>query len=165
MKTALIAAIAQNNVIGKDNQLLWRLSEDMKLFRKLTTGHSIIMGRKTFESIGSKPLPNRTNIVVSRQLDYETEECLTATSLAEAIQMADERGEEEVFIIGGGEIYRLGLYVADILYISHVHAQPEGDTYFPVIDHQVWELKEKQLFFKNEKNEYDFDFCVYMKRK
>lgn len=164
MKIALIAAIAENNVIGKDNQLLWKLSADMKLFRTYTTGHHVIMGRKTFDSLG-KPLPNRTNIIVTRQMDYMVEGAETCNSLAEAIDIAEDGQETEAFVIGGAEIYRLAMYMADVLYISHVHASPEGDAFFPIIDPTVWELKEKTHYAKDEKNQYDFDFCVYHRIK
>ena len=164
MIVSLIAAIAKNGAIGKDNKLLWRLSADMKIFKSLTTGHHIIMGRKTFESMGSKPLPNRTNIVISRNLDFEPEGCMGASSLAEAFQIASDQADEEAFVIGGGEIYRLAIHKADVLYITHVHADIEGDTYFPSIDQEIWEVAEKQSFKKDEKNEYDFDFCVYQRK-
>lgn len=161
----MIAAVAENNVIGKDNQLLWKLSADMKLFRTYTTGHPVIMGRKTFESLGNKPLPNRTNVIVTRQMDYMAEGAETCNSLAEAIDIAEEVEEKEAFIIGGAEIYRLGMYMADTLYISRVHASPEGDAFFPAIDPSIWQLKEKIAYKQDEKNQYDFDFCVYEKMK
>lgn len=164
MIVSLIAAVAKNGAIGKDNKLLWKLSADMKIFKSLTTGHHIIMGRKTFESMRSKPLPNRTNIVVSRLLDYDPEGCIAAGSLAEALQIANENGDDEAFVIGGGEIYKLAIHKADVLYITHVHSNVEGDTYFPPIDLTIWELSEKQPFKKDEKNEYDFDFCVYQRK-
>jgi len=164
MKIAMIAAVAENHVIGKDNQLLWKLSADMKLFRTYTTGHHVIMGRKTFDSLG-KPLPNRSNVIVTRQMDYMVEGAAPCTSLAEAIDIAEDGEETEVFIIGGAEIYRLGMYMADTLYISHVHASFEGDAFFPQIDPSIWELKDKTAYQKDEKNQYDFDFCVYQKKQ
>ena len=164
MKVSIIAAISENYAIGKNNQLLWKLSADMQLFKRLTTGHHVIMGRKTFDSMGARPLPNRTNVIISRHLDYHVENCEAAISLAEALSIANQNGEEEAFIIGGGEIYRLGMYLADVLYITHVHAHLEGDTFFPAIDFDVWELAEKESFQQDEKNQYNFDFCVY-KRK
>ena len=161
MIVSIIAAISENNAIGKDNKLLWKLSSDMKIFRTLTTGHHVIMGRKTFDSMGAKPLPNRTNVIISRNLDYEIENCETAISLAEALSLASQNGDKEAFIIGGGEIYKLGLYVADILYITHVHTNIEGDTFFPIIDQIIWELQTKESHLSDEKNEFNFDFCVY----
>ncbi len=161
MKILLIAAISENHIIGKDNKLLWKISADMKLFKSFTTGHHIIMGRKTFESFDFKPLPNRPNIVISRDPNYKKDGCTTCTSYEEALKIADEAGEKEVFIIGGGEIYKIAIKNADCLYISHVHVTLKGDTSFPPIDPSIWTLKEKQQYFKDEKNQYDFDFCVY----
>lgn len=161
MTISIIAALAQSGAIGKDNKLLWKLSADMRLFKSLTTGHHVIMGRKTFDSMGSKPLPNRVNIVVTRQLDYEAEGCITCNSLAEAIDIAEQAEDTEAFIIGGAEIYSLGLYMADTMYLTHVHTNKEGDAYFPTFDLDIWEIAEKTFYSKDEKNEFDFDFCVY----
>lgn len=165
MKISIIAAISENAAIGKENKLLWKLSADMKLFKTHTTGHHVIMGRKTFDSMGSRPLPNRTNIVISRNLDYVVEGCETAISLAEALSLAEQNGEGETFIIGGGEIYKLGMYVANTLYITHVHTTIEGDTFFPAIDGEIWELKSKESYKKDDKNEYDFDFSIYERKQ
>lgn len=164
MKVSIIAAVSENGSIGKDNKLLWKLSADMKIFKTLTTGHHVIMGRKTFDSLNGKPLPNRTNVIISRNLDYEIEGCDTAISLAEALSVANQNADEEAFIIGGGEIYKLGMYVANTLYISHVHKNIEGDTYFPPIDTSIWTLVSKESYTKDEKNECDFDFCVYERK-
>jgi dihydrofolate reductase len=164
MKVSIIAAVSENGAIGKDNKLLWKLSSDMKLFKTLTTGHHVIMGRKTFDSMNGRPLPNRTNVIISRNLDYDVEGGETAISLAEALSLANQNGDEEAFIIGGGEIYKLGMYVANTLYISHVHKNIEGDTYFPAIDVDIWELKSKESYLKDEKNECNFDFCVYERK-
>lgn len=163
MKISLIAAISENHVIGKNNKLLWKISADMKLFKSYTTGHHIIMGRKTFESFDFKPLPNRPNIVISRDPEYRKEGCTTCTSYDEALKIAQEAGEQEVFVIGGGEIYKIAIENADTLYISHIHVTLDGDTVFPKIDPKLWALKEKHSYFKDEKNQYDFDFCVYEK--
>jgi dihydrofolate reductase len=164
MKISIIAAVSENGAIGKDNKLLWKLSTDMKIFKTLTTGHHVIMGRKTFDSMNGKLLPNRTNVIISRNLDYEVEGGETAISVAEALSLANQNGEEEAFIIGGGEIYKIGMYVANTLYITHVHKNIEGDTYFPFIDTNIWELKTKESYTKDEKNECDFDFCVYERK-
>ena len=161
MKISLIAAISENNIIGKDNKLLWKISADMKLFKSYTTGHHIIMGRKTFESFDFKPLPNRPNIVISRDPTYKKEGCTTCTSYDEALKIARDAGEQEVYVIGGGEIYKIAIENADNLYISHVHVTLNGDTKFPRIDPSIWIVKEKQQYFKDEKNQYDFDFCIY----
>jgi dihydrofolate reductase len=164
MKISIIAAVSENGAIGKDNKLLWKLSSDMKIFKTLTTGHHVIMGRKTFDSMNGRPLPNRTNVIISRNLDYDAEGCETAISLAEALSLANQNGDEEAFIIGGGEIYKLGMYIANTLYISHVHTNIEGDTYFPSIDTDIWKLKTRESYIKDEKNECDFDFCVYERK-
>jgi dihydrofolate reductase len=125
---SIIVAIAKNGVIGGTNALLWHISEDLQRFKRLTTGHPVVMGRKTFDSIG-KPLPNRTNVIITRQQDYRAEGCKVAHSLDEAIKMFSP--EEEVFIIGGGEIYNQAWDLADRLYITWVEAKYNGDTFFP----------------------------------
>jgi dihydrofolate reductase len=158
---SIIAALAENRAIGKDNKLLWKLSADMKLFRELTTGHHVIMGRKTFESMGSRLLPNRKNIIVTRQMDYYVEGAEVVNSLAEAIDEAEKADETEAFIIGGAEIYKLGLYMSNKMYLSHVKTKAEADTFFPEFENKIWKLKETSSYSKDEKNEYDFDFCVY----
>ncbi len=161
MKTSLIAAISQNNSIGKDNGMIWKLSGDMKIFRTLTTGHHVIMGRKTFESMGGRILPNRTNVIISRNPDFKVEGCINVSSLEEALSVAEKNGEEEAFVIGGGEIYNLSIPDADVLYITHVRATVEGDTFFPRIDPSFWKQIKHENYSKDEKNEYDFTFCEY----
>lgn len=161
---SIIVATAENGVIGKDNQLLWRLSADLKQFRILTTGHSIIMGRKTFESIG-KPLPNRTNIVISRQSDFDFPEgVLKANSLEKAIEIAhNAAGSEEVFIIGGGNVYKQALEMTDKIYLTEVKANIEGDAFFPKLNENEWKEISRISHAKDEKNEYDFDFVELIK--
>jgi dihydrofolate reductase len=156
---SIIVATAENGVIGKDNQLLWRISADLKQFRILTTGHSIIMGRKTFESIG-KPLPNRTNIVISRQSNYDFPEgVLKANSLEKAIEMAQNvAGSEEIFIIGGGNVYKQALDITNKIYLTEVKANIEGDAFFPELNKKDWKEISRISHAKDEKNEYDFDF-------
>lgn len=128
---SIIAAISENRAIGKDNKLLWHIPEDMKRFRTLTRGHPIIMGRKTFESIG-KPLPGRANIIVTRDSVYERQGCLVVHSLADAIKLAQKQeGNSEIFVIGGGEIYRQAMPMADKLYLTIVKGNFDADTYFP----------------------------------
>lgn len=130
MRTAIIVAISDNNVIGKDNALLWRLSGDMQFFKRTTTGHHIIMGRKTFESLGKRLLPNRTSIVITRNNDYEVPEGgIVATSIDDAI--AKVQNETEAFFIGGEQIYKSAINVVDTLYITRVHHNFEGDAFFP----------------------------------
>ena len=163
---SIIVATAQNNVIGKDNQLLWKLSADMKQFKFLTTGHSVIMGRKTFESI-ARALPNRTNIVISRQHNFVLpESVLQANSLENAIEMAqNEAGSEEIFIIGGGNIYKQSLHITDKIYLTEVKASLEGDAFFPKLDAAEWTEISRISHLKDEKNEYDFDFVELAKVK
>jgi dihydrofolate reductase len=163
---SIIVATAQNNVIGKDNQLLWKLSADMKQFKFLTTGHSVIMGRKTFESIG-RALPNRTNIVISRQHNFVLPDgVLQANSLENAIEMAqNEAGSEEIFIIGGGNIYKQSLHITDKIYLTEVKASLEGDAFFPKLDAAEWTEISRISHLKDEKNEYNFDFVELVKVK
>lgn len=158
---SIIVATAENGVIGKDNQLLWKLSSDLKQFKNLTTGHSVIMGRKTFESIG-RPLPNRTNIVISRQQDFVLPEgVLKASSLENAIELAKTHvGSEEIFIIGGGNVYEQALKITDKIYLTEVDANIEGDAFFPTLDMSEWTETSRVSHHKDEKNEYDFDFVV-----
>lgn len=161
---SIIVATAENSVIGKDNQLLWKLSADLKQFRVLTTGHSVIMGRKTFESIG-RPLPNRTNIVISRQKDLILPEgVLKVNSLEQAIEAAKKHaGNEEIFIIGGGNVYAQALAITDKIYLTEVKASIEGDAFFPALDANEWKETARVLHQKDEKNEYDFDFVELVK--
>ena len=161
---SIIVATAENGVIGKDNQLLWKLSADLKQFRVLTTGHSVIMGRKTFESIG-RPLPNRTNIVISRQKDLISPEgVLQTNSLETAIEIAKKHaGNEEIFIIGGGNLYEQALKITDKIYLTEVKASIEGDAFFPVLDTNEWKETARVSHPKDEKNEYDFDFVELVK--
>ena len=130
VKVSLIAAIAKNNALGKDNKLIVRISADMKRFKALTSGHAIIMGRKTFESIG-RPLPNRTNIVVTRDKGFKADGCEVVHSVEEAVEVAKKVEDIEIFIIGGGQIYKQSITFADKLYLTIVEGEPEADTYFP----------------------------------
>ena len=155
---SIIVAVAQNGTIGDKNSLLWHIKEDMRFFRTTTSGHAVIMGRKTFESLGSKPLPKRTNIVITRQ-DVEFEGALTAHSLQEAIRMAE--GDEEVFVIGGAQIYAQALECADRLYLTLVERDYEGDTSFPEIDYRYWQLVAEQRHERGEEYEYPFSFLTF----
>ena len=155
---SIIVAIAQNGTIGDKNSLLWHIKEDMRFFRTTTSGHPVIMGRKTFESLGSKPLPKRTNIVITRA-DREFEGALTAHSLEEAIRMAGD--DEEIFIMGGAQIYREALNVADRMYITHVERDYEGDTAFPEIDYSQWRLVDVVRHERGEEYESPFEFRTY----
>lgn len=155
---SIIVAIAQNGTIGDKNSLLWHIKEDMRFFRTTTSGHPVIMGRKTFESLGSKPLPKRTNIVITRA-DREFEGALTAHSLEEAIRMAGD--DPEIFIMGGAQIYREALNVADRMYITHVERDYEGDTSFPEIDYSQWRLVDVVRHERGEEYESPFEFRTY----
>lgn len=159
----IIVAAAENNAIGKDNQLLWHLPDDMKFFKQTTSGFTVIMGRKTFESFG-KPLRNRRNIVITRQADYHAKGTETVHSLEAALERCSE--EDRVFIIGGAEIYRQALPLTDELYLTRVHAAPEGDTYFPEVDLHSWELRWQEAHPADERHAHAFTFFhYYLKRR
>ena len=164
MITSLIVAYSKNMAIGLNNKMLWRLSDDFKNYKKMTTGHCLIMGRKTFESIG-KPLPNRTSIIITRNKDYHADtSCYIVHSLDEAIQKAQLLGESEVFINGGGQIYKEALEIIDRLYITEVDCYiSQADTFFPKIDFLKWEKKEGFFYKKDLKNEYNWSFSLYEK--
>lgn len=155
--------MGEKNEIGFENQLLWHLPKDLKHFKDLTSGHPVIMGRKTYESIG-KPLPNRTNIAVSRQKDWFEEGILIVGSIKEAVKFA-KKIDEEVFIIGGGNIYEQTMDVTDKLEVTLVKADLQADTYFPKIDPKVWRKVNEICHEKDEKNQYDFCFQTYEKIK
>lgn len=156
----LIAAASENNIIGKDNKLIWRLSDDLKHFKELTKGHFVIMGRKTFESM-PKALPNRTNVIITRKTDYKAENAIVVNSLEKALKVAES--DNQPFVIGGGEIYKLSMEIADRIELTRVHTSIEGDTSFPEIDLEKWQEVKNEKRLKNEKNEYDFSFLRYDK--
>ena len=159
MDISIIVAQSENRVIGQSGDLPWRLSDDLKHFKKITSGHTIIMGRKTYASIG-KPLPNRRNVVITRQTDLEINGCLVVNSLEDAIQMTRDKGETEAFIIGGGEIYKQSLSIANKLYLTLVKTVIDGDTFFPEIDYNFWNETSLESFQANDKNEYAFDMVI-----
>ncbi|MFY9241896.1 MAG: dihydrofolate reductase [Polaribacter sp.] len=156
----IIAAIAKNNALGKNNDLIWHLPADLKRFKKTTTGHHILMGRNTFESIG-KPLPNRTTIIITRNKTYSKEGCLVANSLEEALELAKE--DAHVFIIGGAQIYKYALdnNYADFLDITLVHHEFEADAFFPEIDENIWQQIEIETFLADDSNKFDYSFVRY----
>lgn len=160
---SIIAAISDNNVIGKDNKLIWYLPEDLKRFKELTTGHTIIMGRKTFESLG-KVLPNRKHIVLTRDTSYNIDD--ENVEIVNEIENLEKyiNIEEENFIIGGAIIYRQLISKADKLYITRIHQKFEGDAYFPVIDEAEWKITEKIQGIKDEKNPYDYEYITYERK-
>lgn len=160
MRISIIVAVAENNVIGKDNKLIWNLPKDLKHFKETTTGHYIIQGRKTFESFG-RPLPNRTNVIITHNQNYKADECIVVHSLNEAFEIA--KNEQEVFIIGGGKIYEQALPVADRIYLTKVHHSFDGDTFFPKINMQEWQEISRVDIESDEKNKYPFSIIVLEK--
>ena len=155
----IIAAAAENNAIGKDNNLIWHLSDDLKHFKNLTNGHHIIMGRKTFESF-SKPLPNRTHVVITRQDNYQVPEgVIVVASLSDAINIA--QNDSQPFIVGGGEIYKQAMAVADKIELTRVHENFDGDTFFPEIDSEIWKESAKSYHEKDNEHKYAFSFLTY----
>jgi len=163
MKISIIAAMGENRAIGLAGKIPWHLPADFKRFKELTLGHPVVMGNKTFESIG-KPLPDRTNIVLAKDSDYAAEGCLVVHSLDDALALAAKENEE-VFIIGGGSVYALAMPMADVIYLTKVHGTFEGDVFFPEIDENKWRLISSEPHEKDEKNAYDYEFCVYESRK
>ena len=163
MIVSIIAAMDRKRGIGVNNRLPWRLSADLKRFRELTMGHHIIVGRKTFESIG-RPLPGRRMIVVTRDRNYKAEGCDLAHSVEDAINLARERGESEAFICGGAEIYARSIDVADRMYLTSVDAEVAADTFFPEFDEREW--SERASFYQpaDEKNQYPFTFRALVRR-
>lgn len=159
----IIAAIANQNALGKDNDLIWHLPADLKRFKKVTTGHHILMGRNTFESIG-KPLPNRTNVIITRNQEYTQEGCIVVNSLSEAIEIAKE--DTDVFIIGGAQVYQQAIEqdLAEQLDITQVHHSFDADVFFPRIDPSVWKEAYREDCKADEKNAYDYSFISYIKR-
>jgi dihydrofolate reductase len=163
VKIILIVAKAKNNVIGKDNQLIWKLSADLRRFKNLTTGHFILMGRKTYESLG-KPLPNRTHLIITRNPDFEAPEGhFKFGSIEDAFIFCNKLGVDELYIIGGGEIYRETIQISDVLEITEVDCEPEGDVFFPDVNPLIWKETERESFPADDKNEYSFSFVTYQK--
>ena len=158
-----IVAVAKNRVIGSNNDIPWRLSTDLKYFKKQTSGHHIIMGRKSFLSIG-KPLPNRVNVIVTRDPYFIASNCIVVHSIPEAIEIAENRGETETFITGGGMVYEQTMDLVDRLYITEVDAEPEGDVHFPEIDYSQWELISEDHRQKGERDDHNFNFKVYERK-
>lgn len=160
---SIIVAIADDRAIGKNNDLLWHLSADMKHFKGLTTGHTIIMGRKTFESLPKGGLPNRTNLVLTSATEKEFLNASACKSIEDALKLC--HNEEEVFIIGGASIYNQSIDIADKMYITRVHAEfPDADTFFPDIDWSQWKEVEKEDFTADEKNPFDYSFVTYLRK-
>lgn len=163
MIISLIAAVAENKVIGKNNDLPWKLPDDMRFFMETTKGHYVIMGRKNYDSLHPKfkPLPNRTNIVVTRQQNFDAPGCIVVHDVNQGIDIAKENNEHELFVIGGAEIYKLTLPSADRLYLTEVKAVVDGDTYFPDFDKKQWREISRQPHPEDERHKFSFDIVVY----
>ncbi|MEI6865691.1 dihydrofolate reductase [Flavicella sp.] len=159
--TTIIAAIAKNNALGKDNNLIWHLPADLIRFRKITTGHHIIMGRNTYESIG-KPLPNRTTVIITRNKNYVADGCIIVNSLEEALEITKD--DESPFIIGGAQIYRQAILLVNKLDITEVHHKFNADVFFPTIDTEIWKETNRECFTSDEKNNYSYSFVSYIRR-
>jgi dihydrofolate reductase len=157
----IIAAAAENNALGKDNQLVWHLPDDFKRFKKLTSGHHIIMGRKTFDSF-PKLLPNRTHVVITRQDNFMKEGVLVVNSLERAIELSAD--DPQPFVIGGGEIYKISMKLADKIELTRVHGTFEADTFFPEIDENQWKLVSEEFHEKDEKHNYAFTYLTYERK-
>lgn len=160
---SLIVAASENNAIGKNNQLLWHLPNDLKYFKNITWGMVVIMGRKTFVAV-NRPLPGRVNIVISTQENWKAENVWTAKNLADALNLAATTNCQEIFIIGGGEIYKQSMEMADKIYMTRVHETIDGDTFFPGIDESIWQLKESLDFMADEKHAFAYSIQTWEKR-
>ena len=163
MTISFVVAASENNVIGKDNQLLWTLPNDMKFFKNTTWGMPVIMGRKTYESLG-KALAGRTNIVITRQTDWHPEDVTVVHNLDESLKAAAETDAKESFIIGGGEIFKQALPITHRIYITRVHASFEGDAFFPEFSEKEWELVSDLDFQADDKHAYAYSFQVWQRK-
>jgi dihydrofolate reductase len=158
---SIIVAVSEDWGIGMKNELLWHISEDLKRFKRLTTGHIVIMGKKTWESLPRKPLPGRVNIVLTDNPDESFDNAVTAYSIKDALEKC--KPDQEIFIIGGGSIYRQFLPVADRLFITHVHKKAPADIYFPEIDPDIWKITEKEEFSVTESNDIAYTYTIYQR--
>lgn len=157
----IIAAAGQNNELGKDNTLVWHLPDDFKRFKKLTSGHHILMGRKTFDSF-PKLLPNRTHVVITRRENFRKEGVVPVNSMEQAIEQSG--GDPQAFVIGGGEIYKMAMNLADKIELTRVHGTFEADTFFPEIDENQWKLISEEFHGKDEKHDYAFTYLTYVRK-
>jgi dihydrofolate reductase len=168
MNISIIAAISKNNVIGKDNDLVWHYPKDMAFFKQKTQGHYVVMGRKNYDSIPEKyrPLPNRTNVVVTRQENFEAPNCIVVNSIEAAIELAKKDQQEEVFIIGGAQIYAetLRKRLATKLYLTHIDKNYDGDSFFPELNPNEWQVISEEKHSKDEKHEADFVIREYLRK-
>jgi len=161
MSVSIIVALSENHVIGSGNQLPWKLSGDLKRVKALTMGHHLIMGRKTYESIG-RPLPGRTNVIITRNNAYAPEGCVVVNSLSEALFVAKD--DPEVFVFGGGEIFREALPLVSKIYLTHVHCTIDGDTHFPELNLSEWIELDHREFKADEKNQFDYSFITLQRK-
>jgi dihydrofolate reductase len=161
---SLIVAMDESGGIGKNNRLVWHLRTDLKRFKEITMGHVLVMGRKTWETIG-KPLPGRTMVIISRNRDYRVDGCIVVHSLEDAIGYARKLGEIEVFIIGGGEIFKQALNIADIIYLTRVHTVVNADVFFPKLDQSEWEISHREKFPQSDQDDYASEFQVLIRRQ
>ena len=164
MIISLIAAVAENNVIGNDNDLIWHLPNDMRYFMETTKGHCVLMGRRNYDSIPEKyrPLKGRTNIVVTRQKNYQvSDSVIVVNTIEEGIEIAKNKHEEELFVIGGGEIYLQTINLADRLYLTEIKAKFDGDTYFPEFDREEWHEVSRRHHLIDDSHEYCFDYVIW----
>lgn len=166
MIISMIAAMGSNRVIGKDNDIPWHLPDDFKYFKDTTKGHHVIMGRKNWESLphSFQPLPGRTNIVITRQSDYSAKGEPVVQSLEDALEIAKQHNESEAFIIGGGEIYRMGLEYADKIYLTEIHEAFDGQVTFPDFDTSIWKETSRKHHSIDDRHKFSFDFVVYSRK-
>jgi dihydrofolate reductase len=160
--TSIIVAVSEDLGIGKDNELLWHISEDLKRFKRLTMGNTVIMGKRTWESLPKRPLPSRKNIVPTDNPEETIEDAVTAYSLQDSLNKCDK--DKEIFIIGGGSIYRQFMPIADRLFITHVHRKAPADIYFPEIDLDIWEVTEKEEFKTDGDDGIPYTYTIYQRR-
>lgn len=170
MKISIIVSVSENWVIGANNKLLWKLSDDLKRFKKITTGRPVIMGQRTFESLPNGALPERTNIVLTDDQNFtadttEGKEVIVVYSVVESLLKAKETKKRETFVIGGGMVYRQFLDYADKIYLTHVHTKIDGDTTFPELDLTKWNLVSEEFKPKDDKNEYDATYKIFERKK
>ena len=163
MKITLVVAASDNNVIGKDNQLLWHLPKDMRFFKNTTWGLPIVMGRKTFESLGSKVLPGRLNLILSNQKNIKTNGATLVHSLQDAVNLAAKQDYKQLMVIGGGQIYELALPLAHTIMLTRVHTTIEGDAFFPALN-EDWVKKESTFYNSDEKHSYSFDIECWQRK-
>ena len=165
MIVSIIVATSNNNVIGKNNDLIWHMPNDMKFFKDTTKGHHVIMGRKNFESIPHKysPLPNRTNIVITRKKNYKAEGCIVVNSIQNSLMIAEKNNEQEAFIIGGGQIYEISLKldIVNKIYLTRIDSEFDGDTFFPELDNKKWRETARRKCKKDKNHKYNYDFITF----